>query len=88
MSKPVLAIDGGDPAVTATIDDRWETVSDLERQGVNRVLDDIGSAYSEIDRFQEEFRTFADTRYAIATCNGRRPCTPRSSLPAPATGAR
>ena len=70
MCDQRLAIDGGDPAVAAAIDERWETVTDLERQAVNGVLDNLGSAYSEIDRFQEAFASFAGTRYAIATCNG------------------
>jgi hypothetical protein len=74
MGEQKLALDGGDPTVTAAMDERWETVTDLERQAVNGVLDNPGNAYSEIDRFQEAFAAFAGTRYAIQHAGCPRDC--------------
>lgn len=70
MVEPTLAIDGGPKAVTAPVGDSWPKVGPLEKEYVNRVVDNIDSAYDEIDRFEEEFRDFVGTRYAVATCNG------------------
>ena len=70
MPKSDLAIDGGEQTVTQAIDDKWQVVTDLERSAVNQVLDNLGSAYDEIDRFQEEFKAAVGTRHAIGTCNG------------------
>jgi len=70
MATSVLAIDGGPKAVTAPIDDAWQTVSDLEREYVNSVLDNFGNAYGQLDEFEEEFRAFAGTKYALSMCNG------------------
>ena len=52
------------------MNDRWENVSALEKQYVNAVLDNYGSAYDEIEKFEAQFREFVGTRYALAHCNG------------------
>jgi perosamine synthetase len=52
------------------MNDAWETITTLERTFVNSVLDNIDDAYSQIDRFQEEFKAFTGSKHAIATCNG------------------
>jgi perosamine synthetase len=70
MAEPTLAIDGGPKAVTASAGDSWLKVGPLEKEYVNRVMDDFGSAYDEIDKFEEEFRDAVDTKYALAMCNG------------------
>ena len=70
MPAANLALNGGPKTVTAAIADRWQTVTSLEKDFVNRVLDDLGNAYEQIDRFQEEFRAFVGAKYAIALCNG------------------
>ena len=70
MAEPTLAIDGGPKAVTAPVGDSWPKVGALEKEYVNRVVDNIDSAYDEIDRFEEEFREAVGTRYALAMCNG------------------
>ena len=71
MSEPDLALDGGPRAVTGPPDDGWKTVTGLEKQSVMNVLDGgLGESYSQIDGFQEEFRAFTGSRFAIATCNG------------------
>ena len=71
MSKTDLAIDGGSPAVTEPQDDGWQTITGLEKQSVLSVLEGgMGNSYSQIDRFQEEFRAFTGAKFAIATCNG------------------
>ena len=70
MTDSKLALDGGPQAVTADMGDSWETVTSLEKEFVNAVLDNLGDAYSQIDRFQDEFKAFVGTKHAIATCNG------------------
>ncbi len=70
ISREALALEGGPKAVTAPANDTWERVSPLEKQYVNAVLDDYGSAYDEIEKFEEQFRDFVGTRYALAHCNG------------------
>lgn len=71
MSISDLALDGGPPAVTEPQRDGWKTVTGLEKQSVMNVLDGgLGDSYSQIDGFQEEFRAFTGSRFAIATCNG------------------
>jgi len=70
MAKSTLAIDGGPKAVTAPMVDKWQVVSDLERQYVNQVLDDLSSSYSQLDKFEEEFRDFVGTKHALSMCNG------------------
>ena len=37
---------------------------------MNAVLDNYGSAYDEIEKFEAQFREFVGTRYALAHCNG------------------
>jgi len=69
-ARSTLAIDGGPQTVTAPIADKWETVSDLEREYVNRILDDLSVCYSELDKFEEEFREFVGTKHALSMCNG------------------
>jgi perosamine synthetase len=68
--KPVLAIEGGPKAVTAPMQDKWPRVSALEKEYVNYVLDHYDKAYDEIEKFEEEFRAFVGTKYALAMCNG------------------
>jgi perosamine synthetase len=70
MAKSALAIDGGPKAVTAPIGDRWAVVSDLEKKYVNAVLGDLASSYSQLDLFEQEFREFVGTKYALSMCNG------------------
>ena len=70
MVNPTLALDGGPKAVTAPVGDAWPKVSPLEKEYVNRVVDNIDSAYDEIDTFEQEFRESVGTRYAVAMCNG------------------
>ena len=70
MAMIPLAFDGGPRAVTAPMNDAWETVSDLERKNVNDVLDHFGDAYASLDKFEEEFREFAGTKHALSMCNG------------------
>ncbi len=65
-----LAIEGGPKAVTAAIDDRWERVTDLEKEYVLRVMDNFGDAYAELDLFEQEWREFIGTKHALAMCNG------------------
>ena len=52
------------------MEDRWQVVSDLERQYVNQVLDDLGRSYSLIDLFEQEVREFVGTKHALLMCNG------------------
>ena len=71
MSQSKLALDGGPRAVTESQDDGWMTVTGLEKQSVLSVIEGgMGESYSQIDLFQEEFRAFTGSRFAIATCNG------------------
>jgi len=70
MSNAVLAIEGGPKAVTVPMGDSWQKVTHLEREYINRLLDNPGSCYDEIDKFESEFRSFVGTKYAIAMCNG------------------
>ena len=70
VSTEALALEGGPKSVTAPMNDRWEKVSALEKQYVNAVLDNYGSAYDEIEKFEAQFREFVGTRYALAHCNG------------------
>lgn len=70
MEKSILAIDGGPATVTASINDAWQQVSDLERAFVNRVLDNFGDAYAQLDRFEEAFRAFVGAKHALCMCNG------------------
>ena len=70
MSDAVLAAEGGPKAVTVPVGDSWPKVTDLERQYVNVVLDNPGSAYGELDKFEEEFREFVGTKHALCMCNG------------------
>ena len=65
-----LAIDGGPKAVTASIDDSWRVVSGLERQYVNQVLDEPGSAYAQLDLFDKAYREFVGSKHALCMCNG------------------
>jgi dTDP-4-amino-4,6-dideoxygalactose transaminase len=65
-----LAIDGGPEAVTTSLNDSWQAVTDLEKQYVNRVLDDKGAARSQLDLFDEEYRGFVGTKHALCMCNG------------------
>jgi len=70
MPESSLALDGGPKAVTTPIGDKWQTVSPLEKKLVNEVLDDLGKSYSQLDRFEAEFRSFAGTKHALSMCNG------------------
>lgn len=70
MAKSTLALDGGPKTVTAPIQDRWQTVTPLEKRFVNEVLDDLGKSYAQLDRFEAEFRAFAGTKHALSMCNG------------------
>lgn len=70
VSTEAFALEGGPKSVTAPMNDRWEKVSALEKQYVNAVLDNYGSAYDEIEKFEAQFREFVGTRYALAHCNG------------------
>ena len=70
VSAEALALEGGPKSVTAPMNDRWEKVGALEKQYVNAVLDNYGSAYDEIEKFEAQFREFVGTRYALAHCNG------------------
>ena len=70
MSAPVLAIEGGPKAVTTPIGDARPMVSDLEREFVNRVLDDFGKASDNLGKFEEEFRDFVGAKHALCMCNG------------------
>ena len=71
LSAPsTLAIDGGPKTVTAPIDDRWERVTDLEKEYVLRVIDNFGDAYAELDLFEQEWREFIGTKHALVMCNG------------------
>ncbi len=65
-----LAIEGGPQAVTAPIDDRWERVTDLEKEYVLRVMDNFGDAYAELDLFEKEWREFIGAKHALVMCNG------------------
>ncbi len=70
MPKSNLALDGGPKTVTSPIQDKWQTVTPLEKRFVNEVLDDLGKSYSQLDKFEAEFRAFAGTKHALAMCNG------------------
>ncbi|MSS71373.1 MAG: DegT/DnrJ/EryC1/StrS family aminotransferase [Candidatus Latescibacteria bacterium] len=70
MSKSDLALDGGPKTVTTPIGDRWQTVTPLEKRFVNEVLDDLGKSYSQLDKFEAEFRSFVGTKHALSMCNG------------------
>jgi perosamine synthetase len=71
MPDPVLAIEGGPPAVTTPMGDSWEVVTGLERRYVNDVLDRSGSAmYEDLDAFEAEFRELVGTKHALCMCNG------------------
>ena len=70
MSDALLALDGGPKAVTTPIGDSWPKVTDIERQYVNDVLDNPGSAYGELDKFEDEFKEFVGTKHALCMCNG------------------
>ncbi len=70
MGRSRLAIEGAPKTVTAPFDDRWEVSSELEKQYVNAVLDDLGSSYSQLDLLEQEFRDAVGTRHAIVMCNG------------------
>ena len=65
-----LAIEGGQPAVTAPIDDRWEPITERERTLVNGALEAGSAVYDQIEKFEAEFREFVGTRFALAVCNG------------------
>ena len=65
-----LAMDGGPKAVTASMDDSWREVSDLERRYVDQVLDAPGSAYAQLDLFDEAYRKFVGSKHALCMCNG------------------
>jgi len=65
-----LAIDGGPKAVTAPANDSWERISELERRYVNEILDNLGAAYSHLDKFDEEYREFVGAKHALCMCNG------------------
>ena len=67
---PSLAIEGGPPAVTVPIDDRWEPITERERTFVNGALEAGSAVYDEIEKFEAEFRDFVGTRFALAVCNG------------------
>ncbi len=67
---PNLAVDGGPKAVTASMDDSWKRVGDLEKKFVNQVLDNVGDAYAQLDKFEEEYRSFVGTKHALCMCNG------------------
>ena len=66
----VLAIEGGPPAVTSPIDDRWEKITERERTLVNGALESGSAVYDQIEMFEAEFRDFVGTRFALAVCNG------------------
>lgn len=70
IGTDALALEGGPKAVSVATGDTWERVSPLEKQYVNAVLDDYGSAYGEIEKFEAQFRDVVGTRYALAQCNG------------------
>ena len=70
LNDNALALEGGPPAVTAPIDDRWEKISDLERTLVNGALEAGSAVYDQIEEFEAEFREFVGTRFALAVCNG------------------
>ena len=70
MPKSSLAMDGGAMAVTAPMANRWQVASDLEKEYVKGVLEDLSSSYSQIDCFQDEFRAFVGVKYALCVCNG------------------
>ena len=65
-----LAIDGGLPAVTVPMGERWEPVTELERSQVSAALDDFDSVYDQIELFEGEFREVVGSRHALAVCNG------------------
>jgi dTDP-4-amino-4,6-dideoxygalactose transaminase len=65
-----LALEGGPKAVTVELEDRWQVASDREKQYVEAVLDDMSRAYSQLEIFEEEYRRFAGTKYALVMCNG------------------
>ncbi len=65
-----LAIEGGPPAVTAPVDDRWADVTERERRAVLAALEDENYGYDQIERFEDEFRAFVGARFALAVCNG------------------
>ena len=67
---PDLAIDGGPKAVSASMNDSWQDVSDLERQYVNQVLDNQDDAYAQLDLFDEAYRAFVGSKHALCMCNG------------------
>ena len=70
MDSPTLAIEGGAPAVTSPIGDRWENITERERTLVNSALEAGSAVYDQIEYFEAEFRHFVGTRYALAVCNG------------------
>lgn len=70
VSREALALEGGPKAVTVSSNDTWARVSPLEKQYVNAVLDDYSNCYGEIEKFEDQFRDFVGTRYALAHCNG------------------
>ncbi|NPV08560.1 MAG: DegT/DnrJ/EryC1/StrS family aminotransferase [Anaerolineae bacterium] len=65
-----LAIEGGPKAVRVGLEDRWQVAGERERGYVNAVLEDLSTAYSQLELFEEEFRRFVGTKHALVMCNG------------------
>src|SRR5439155_10791281 len=64
-----LAIAGGPKTVTVPPDDRWQVISDAEREAVEEALRSP-DLYAPTARFEREFRDFVVTSHALALCNG------------------
>ncbi len=64
-----LALEGGPKTVTVPPGDRWQAISEEEIVAVEEVLRGR-DRYAPTARFEQEFRAFAGTRYALALCNG------------------
>ncbi len=64
-----LALLDGPKTVTVPPGDRWQTISDAERAAVDEALRGR-DLYAPTPLFEQEFREFVGTKYALALCNG------------------